>query len=157
MKHENLNNWISLVANIGVLVGIIFVSIELSQANRIGTNSAESDLSDKLSDLSDMRITNSDLFVKLQNNDELSPKENIETAGVSVKYVAFWASVESTFRNGLIEDYVYDIYVSGIRSTYSAYPGLRPFFASTRDAANYRKGTSGTIDVQLEELEKYGF
>jgi len=157
MKNENLNNWISLVANIGVLVGIVFVSVELSQSNRIGTNSAENELSAKWSDLSDMQISSSELFVKLQNSDELTKKEAIEASGVGAKFIAYWASVESTYRNGLIEDYVYEIYVNGIRETFSRYPGLHPVFARTRESANYQKGLSRTMDVQLEELEKYGF
>lgn len=39
---EKLNQWLTLAANLGVLIGVIFVVVELNQANRIAAYSAES-------------------------------------------------------------------------------------------------------------------
>lgn len=34
MKLENANSWLALVANIGVIVGIVFLALEINQSNR---------------------------------------------------------------------------------------------------------------------------
>ena len=42
MKTENLNRWISIVANIAILVGLIFVFVELRQ-NRYALTAQSAD------------------------------------------------------------------------------------------------------------------
>ncbi|MEQ8314748.1 MAG: hypothetical protein RL839_04745 [Gammaproteobacteria bacterium] len=40
MKLEKLNSWLSLLANLGVLAGIVFLAVELDQSNRQAQSNA---------------------------------------------------------------------------------------------------------------------
>ena len=157
MNMEKLNHWLTLTANIGVLIGIVFLASEINQSNRIGTNSAELALLGSSSELATLRIENSELFSKLVQDSELSGEERVKAEAISVKFVMQWASLESTYRNELLEEYVYDISLLAISNAFRDYPGLRPYFAMQRDNANYTAGQSRTIDVQLSELANYGY
>ena len=46
MDTEKLNKWVSLLANIGVLAGIVFLGLEIRQSNRIAMASAELSIRD---------------------------------------------------------------------------------------------------------------
>lgn len=82
MVIEKLNSWLTLVANLGVLVGIVFLAVEINQSNRqaqSATNQArgnEIDQSFRELALSDSM---SNIYLKISESgiDSLSPLETL--------------------------------------------------------------------------------
>ena len=44
MKLDKLNEWLTLIANVGVLLGIAFLVVELDQSNRIAEREARTEV-----------------------------------------------------------------------------------------------------------------
>ena len=78
MNLDNLNKWLTLIANIGVMAGIIFLAVELNQ-NAVGQRvSAKQEMTRQFSDYVDMLILNPELQainVKGFTGDEMNPAE----------------------------------------------------------------------------------
>lgn len=69
------DQWLSLLANLGVLVGLIFLIIELNQTNRIAIYSAESGRGTQFLDMNTVRIENPEIIAYLVKAARNSKKE----------------------------------------------------------------------------------
>jgi hypothetical protein len=102
MNLEKLNTWLSLLANIGVLAGIVFLAIEISQSNRQAQSETfqarinEIDQSQREYALSDVLP---ELYVKISQSgvESLSP--------VELERVSNWELATITRLNGQFIQY----------------------------------------------------
>ena len=79
MKLDRLNQWLTLLTNLGVLIGLVFLIAELNQSNRIAVYSAESTRRTQFLDMNTSRIENPEIIAKLMNPDpELSDVEWVQ-------------------------------------------------------------------------------
>jgi hypothetical protein len=69
MNLDKLNQWLSLLANLGVLVGLVFLIAELNQANRIAVYTAESTRNTQFLGMNTSRIENPEIIAKLMQPD----------------------------------------------------------------------------------------
>ena len=79
---DKINKWLTLVANIGVLVGIIFLSLEINQSNRIAERDARSESVAQEFELQKSFIKNAEvsaLMLKLSSGEtDLTPLEEFQ-------------------------------------------------------------------------------
>lgn len=129
---DKLNDWLSLGANLGVLLGIIFLSMQISQANRIATGTMEKELRERFSDISDSIIENPEFAVtwaKLQSpNPELSNVEQQQVLNYARNYWLFFVSVERAFDSELLSEESLEVYLDVFPSVLGGNPGFVPFF-----------------------------
>ena len=137
MKLSNLNEWLSLVANLGVVGGIVFLGLEINQANRIAINSAESAIGAQAAEVNRSILDSpddSDFLKNLVSTSEgLQPTDEAKLRGMARQLTNLWITAESAFQNGLISEDNYQIYVADVAIVYDEFPGLVPHFAYLRD------------------------
>ena len=157
MKTAKLNEWLGLVANIGVLVGLVFLIVELDQANRVATYQAESDRTTKYNDGNLLWMDKSGLMAKLNDPDVvLSGSEYVEARHAALFMLNIWLDSENAYESGLITERTFDVALDDIRVAIQVYPGIRPIFENIFQ--EYESETSQRITIQtlIEEVRDDG-
>ena len=121
MQMENLNRWLTLGANIGVLVGIAFLVVEINQ-NTVSTRIAARDGATQghieyVAHLLDSSVLAS-AIAKADANQALS---HIETTQLILFHELRWRHYERVFyqyKNGVISDQEWAGYKSGIAQSF---------------------------------------
>lgn len=129
MNLDKLNDWLTLLANLGVLVGLIFLILELNQSNRIAVYSAESTRSSQFLGMNAVRIENPEIIARLmQPNPELSDTEWVQAIYTARQQINTWIDAENAVINGLLSDQTYRQIFNDIDVVVAEMPGLFPAF-----------------------------
>jgi hypothetical protein len=129
MSLDKLNQWLTLAANLGVLVGLIFLIFELNQSNRIAVYSAESTRRTQFLDMNTSRIENPEIIAKLMRpNPELDEIEWVQALYTARQQTNTWIDAENAVINGLLSDETYKEIFADIDVVVSEMPGLLPAF-----------------------------
>ena len=135
MKPDRLNSWLNLVANLGVIVGIVFLIAELVQTNRIARHTAEVGWSAQAIEINSSRIEYSETYAKLQSAEvELTSSERAQALMMARQLFNFWDSAEVANELGLISDATFERTMHDISVCLTEAPGLAPFFVYLLDA-----------------------
>ena len=72
-----VNDWLTLIANVAVVGGIVFLAVEISQNNELlRSESRQALVANDLLSLT-QGVENADVYVKLVSNEELSAEEQL--------------------------------------------------------------------------------
>ena len=96
-KVDNLNKWLTLVANIGVLVGIFFLALEIQQntaANRAGSRQL---VSDQLISTLALQIDTSVLAIARSKMLQGLPLEFLEQDQLNVHSSLWWHTINNAY------------------------------------------------------------
>lgn len=78
MTSSKLNEWLTLIANLAVVGGIVFLAVEIHQNNELlRSESRQALISNDLTSLTE-NVAYADVFVKLASNEELSAEEQMQ-------------------------------------------------------------------------------
>jgi hypothetical protein len=131
LKLSNLNEWLALGANLGVLAGIVFLSLEIDQSNRIAIREARSELLDFRTDLNIASWENADvaaLMVKLTEiSPELSPIEEYRAHSFASLQITQAINLNANYEEGFISDEILNRNMNGSRNVIRGLPGLAPY------------------------------
>ena len=98
MKGDSINRWLTLGANLGVLVGIVFLAIELRQNNELLEAQMRADNFDRMSGFAE-QIMGSPMLAKdlqkTENNEEITKVEEILLRAMALRT---FRQAEWTFR-----------------------------------------------------------
>lgn len=155
MNYDNLNKWLAVLANIGVLAGIVFLSLEIDQSNRIAEREARSELID-LSIASNRASWESPeiaaLMVKLrEKNPELTEIEEYRAFSYANLQVNQAIRLNLTFEEGLLDEAVLERNMAGNRSFLRGLPGLAPYLRQALDQVGLTEiafGSDGTASIR---------
>ena len=135
MKFDSINKWLTLIGNVGVIFGILFLAIELQQANRIAISTAESDIRSKYMDLGSIEIENPELLeaqLSLSTPGmELTPIQDMMIRRYVRSSLVFFMGVEAAHDSGLMSESTFYSYLNVATATLEATPELAPYFVST--------------------------
>jgi len=136
MSIENLNRWFSLAANLGVILGIIFLAVELRQNNELlqaeaRYNRLESRKEGNFEILRNREL--SDAILKLQTDEELSPTEDLIVGRFRTNTILNWQYAYQEYSNGLIP--IDDVPVEAWRTSMELRPDLKARWDSMKDTA----------------------
>lgn len=127
MNLDKLNQWLSLLANLGVLVGLIFLIAELNQANRIAVYTAESTRRTQFLDMNTSRIENPEIIAKvMQPNPEFTDVEWVQALYTARQQTNTWIDAENAVINGLLSETTYREIFNDIDVVIAEMPGLIP-------------------------------
>ncbi len=129
MNLDKFNQWLSLLANLGVLIGLIFLIFELNQSNRIAIYSAESARRTQFLDMNTSRIENPEIIAKLMNPDpEFDDIEWVQALYTARQQTNTWIDAEHAVINGLLSEVTYKEIFDDIDVVVEEMPGLIPAF-----------------------------
>ena len=131
MDFDVLNKWLSLLANTGVLVGIVFLSLEIEQSNRITEREARSEILDFNIELNRTSWENPEiaaLMVKLrETNPELNEIEGYQAFSYANLQVNQALKLNATYEDGFLSDELLERNLDGNRNFLKGIPGIAPY------------------------------
>lgn len=129
MDTEKLNKWLALLANIGVLVGIIFLALEIRQSNRIALATTEISVRDQFNINNELVLANdtvAELLVKAYDADaDFSDVEIAKLYGYWYAHVNTWMSIEIAYKNGMVSRATLEVALADVRGVLHDYPALK--------------------------------
>ena len=149
MKKIDLGQTIQIVANIGVIAGIVFLGVEVNQSNRIAAYTAENTRRNLYAELNSNFLVSPELAAlgaKLTDpNAELSKEEEIQAGFLLRRFFNSWANSEEAYRNGLLSNFSWQSTLGDIDATFAEFPGL---------AKAYRRGQTFRSAGDLEVFQR---
>ena len=133
MKNINFGQIVTVLANIGVLAGIVFVAYEIRQSNRIALGTTSYELNRNWMDLNEIYITNPDVIdlVIALSDENFSPKDERQREQAEAyarRLLNHWFAVEEARENGIASDAFYQIGVEDVRAIINKRPGIISVF-----------------------------
>ncbi len=126
---DKLNQWLTLLANVGVLVGLFFLVAELNQSNRIAVYSAESNRTSQFLYMNTTRIEHPEIIAKLMRPDpEFTDVEWVQALYTARQQINTWIDAENAAINGLLSDATHQAMYNDIDVVIAEMPGLIPAF-----------------------------
>jgi hypothetical protein len=122
MKSEQLQGWLTLAANVGVLIGIVLLVAELSQNLTAARAQTRHDLSTDIVSLFTQVAGNEQLASLRRRADAgelLSPDEKYQYELITRAFFRYWEDVHYQYRNGLYDETEF----SRQRDAWKAYAG----------------------------------
>lgn len=133
----SLDRLLSISANFGVLVGILFLIMEIQQANRIATTAAEIEIRSLFSGVNEAAyaVPGMDaLLVKAQSQNEvLTPEESIRFRGYVLRLTNTWLALEIAYSNELLPEDTYSVIEDDVRGFIQRNPASIPIFQGILD------------------------
>jgi hypothetical protein len=127
---ERINKWLTLLANFGVLVGIIFLAVEVRQSNRIAIATTEISVRDQYRSNNELVLVNdavAELLVKAADaNAEFSAVETEKLYAYLYVYINTWMGIEIAYKNGMLPRATFELALDDVRIVLQYYPALRP-------------------------------
>ncbi len=137
MNIERLNTWLTLIANVGVLAGIVFLALEIQQSNRIAIATTDLGIGDGFNSFNEAVYEDKDMSVLLARamspGTEFSPDEEVALRLWLYVFLNTHVSAETAYINGLATENTYDGNFRDARSVYERYPGLHPILRGVVD------------------------
>ncbi len=107
MDSNKINRWLTLGANLGVLVGIILILIELNQNATMMRGQTRNDVSVELIDLMSQVVTNpqlASLIHRVETGEELTPEELVQFEHREIAMFRYFENVHYQYRQGLYDE-----------------------------------------------------
>ena len=146
MKKIDLSQTVAILANIGVLAGIIFVAYEIRQSNRIAVGTTSYELNRNWMTINELYMTSPgvlDLIVEL-GDEHFVPqdrRQREQAEAFARRILNNWIAIEEAYDNGIASDAFYSLAVEDVKAMISKRPGiLHPFetVSSQYDLSRYR-------------------
>ncbi len=107
MESNKVNGWLTLVANIGVLIGIILLVVELDQNREMIRAQSRSDISRHISDHLALLGSNAQLaslMRRAETGQELSAVEEAQHFYMFTSNKRMWENIHYQYRLGVFEE-----------------------------------------------------
>lgn len=157
MDADRLNRWLSLGANVGVLVGLVFLVLEIQQANRIAIATTEITVRDAWGRLNETIYINPETAAFLAKariaDSEFSEAEREMLDAFAARLTNIWSGIEEAHANKMVSRVTFDKAIEDMKWHIDAYPGMRPFL---RDYVETYHSTSESELVRelIQHLEE---
>ena len=155
MELDKLKKWFTLIANLGVLIGVFFLVIEVRQSNSIANREAASEISYAASELNSRVVENQEFAMlrsKLRDADaNLSPMEEEQAISWTLMQLNFWILVSNSYENGLLTEPLYEAQQQAALRMVRRYPGMFNFLIEIVNDLGITPGTSNFMDRLLED------
>lgn len=144
----------STLANVGVIIGLVFLVLEIRQANRIATAATEIEIRSLFSGLNESMYAVpgfDELLVKAQDSTiEFTPLEKTRATGYVLRLTNAWQAVEVAYDSGILPPDTFTVIEDDIRIVLAQYPAFAPLFRKNIDS--YPGQGSRQVYVVLEKV-----
>ena len=134
MKKIDLGKIFTILANVGVLAGIIFVAFEIRQSNRIAVGTSSYELNRHFMEINNLYITNPDLLslvVELADED-FAPKDERQREQAEAyarRILNNWVAIQDAHDNGIVSEALYLMAAEDVKAMIKKRPGMPASFA----------------------------
>jgi hypothetical protein len=132
LKNINASQLVSTLANVGVIIGLVFLILEIQQANRIAQATTEIGIRSLMSEINEAQYAVpgfSKLLVKLKDqNAELTEEELVRANGYVYRLANAWQSIVVAYNNDMVSFASYSQIEDDVRMISTTYPALAPMF-----------------------------
>ena len=107
MESDRVNRWLTLGANIGVLVGIALLIFELNQNREMMRAQIRNDLTTGVQELLRPALVDqdfADLLIRADTGESLSPAESYRVRTWDSSIFRYWENVHYQYRHGLYDE-----------------------------------------------------
>ena len=129
MDADRINRWLTLIANIGVIIGIAFLAVEIRQANRIAIATTEIGVRNSWLQLNESIYSSAEvaeLWVKAADpGTRWSPTEEVRVTTIVNSLINIWLSVETACANEIATRMTCDEIQDEIGSVIAVMPAAR--------------------------------
>lgn len=139
MNAENLNKWLSLAANLGVVAGLVFLAIEINQNTKATIAAASEEVTNQSLDYFALGMDNeviSRALYKLSAEQELDGFERDQLRSHQYYNFRVFQNVYMQYRRGFLEQSEWDTYSVVLRSRLERDPFARQMWIETSGAWN---------------------
>ena len=148
MKLDNLNHWLTLLANVGVLVGIIVVAVELQQTQiemRAETSTLRAEMA-RQNDITALELGMSELTQKIVGGEDLTLPERSRATAFFRNLFRYYENLHYQNQLGVLDVEIWEANLNTIRNICTRNPAYTYM---------YPDGLSGTLRASfLEFLEE---
>ena len=124
MKKPDIGQTVAILANIGVIAGIVFLAYELQQNNRFLAAQARSDMRASRVSYNELLMTPeiTRVVVKATNNEELNAEESFRLERLHRSMFVNWEAEYREYEEGMYG--LEELPVEGYREAFTYMPGL---------------------------------
>jgi len=132
MDAEKLNKWLGLIANLGVIVGIAFLVLEIRQSNRIAIASNEIAVRQGWAGINEAIVSNmqlAELLAKARSPDAEFTQPQVEVIDAYVaRQFNDWIAIEKAYENEMVSAATLNTAKEDIKWAIDTYPAFRSFY-----------------------------
>ena len=147
---------VATLANAGVIVGLIFLVMEIRQANMIATATAEIEIRALFSEINEAFYAipeMNELLVKARDSDsELTEAEYLRAFGFALRLENAWLAIEVAYENGLLPADTNTVIEDDMRAALLNFPALAPAFRQIVD--NFPSQESRQVFIIMDKVLK---
>lgn len=160
MNLDQLNKWLTLAANFGVLAGIIFLGLEIRQSNRIAIATTEASVRAIYAEFNQSIYSNPQIAELLRRDAEsksdFSPAEMEMLYSYAMTLWNIWAAVETGHANGMLPQATLDDAIDDVVVMVKYYKPLRQIWRDILiDYPSYeRTEIYKVLDQSLREFDE---
>ncbi len=160
MRKVFSSQFVATLANVGVIIGLVFLVLEIRQANSIATAATEIEIRSLFSGLNEAMYSVpgfDELLVKAQSREAtFTPTERLQANGYILRLTNAWQAVEVAYDSGILPDETFTVIEDDIRGIVSVYPAFAPLLR--RNIESYPGQRSRHVYVVLERvLDEHGY
>ena len=136
MDSDRLDKWLTLGANVGVLVGIILLVVELGQNRDMMRAQTRNEIARASLDVLNLTATSeklSDVVVRSNSGGELTPAERLMYVTRSESVFRHFENVHYQYRQGLYDEIEFQHHLFTMKSVISRNPGLGAYWCSNKE------------------------
>jgi len=151
MKKIDLGRSIGILANLGVLIGILLLVTELNQNRQLTQAQTRNELSRGLTDLLSLTAGDhdlSDMVVRANRGEELTATENYRLGTRSELVFRYWENVHYQYRQGLYDESEFSRHRDTMEAVLDSNSSLTSFWCGER--MHYSVLFMGMIDELIE-------
>ena len=130
MKKIDLGQAIGILANSGVIAGILFLGYEIHQNNRFWAAQARAEMAANRVSYNDMMLVpeNLSVFLRAMSNEELRVEETARLTFIVTSILVRWESEYREFAAGMYP--LETLPIAGYRNTFATFPGFQDVWQS---------------------------
>ncbi len=135
MDTNNVNRWLTLGANIGVLIGIILLIVELDQTRDMMRAQIRNELARSSQDLLGIAVADqdlADLLFRAETDESLLPAESWRVGTWDQMVFRYWENVHYQYRQGLYDESEFSAHRGAILDVLAENPRLHSFWCKDR-------------------------
>jgi len=132
MKLDPLNRWLTLGANIGVVIGIVLLITELSQNREMMRSQVRNDVAQGFQAFVALYANREivDIALRRDRGEAVTPVETALADAVVEAGIRYWENAHYQYRQGLYDDSEFQSHLITMARVFRESPSWRRFFCS---------------------------